>query len=270
MAVARASDAGSGAGVTALADWYLRHGRHDLPWRRTRDRWHVLVSEVMLQQTQVARVAAVWDAFIRRFPTPEAMARAGAGEVIRAWDRLGYPRRARRLWEAATVVAAHGWPDDLTRLPGVGPYTAGAVAAETDNADVPAVDANIRRVVERHGGGRLGDRAAEQASVRIAAPLVGRDRLLSLMDLGALVCRPRAPRCDECPLGESCATRGVLPDTAPRRQPGYEGSFRQRRGLVLAAIRDGERPVAGLDPEALASLAADGLAVVAGDSARLP
>jgi len=152
--------------MTALAVWYRRHGRHDLPWRTTRDRWSILVSEVMLQQTQISRVLPVWSDFMARFPTPEAMAGLGPGEVIRAWGRLGYPRRARRLWEAACVLSEHGWPADLRSLPGVGRYTAGAVAAQAEDADVPAVDANIRRVVERHGGRRLGDRAAEEASRR--------------------------------------------------------------------------------------------------------
>ncbi len=104
----------------ALARWYRRNGRHDLPWRATRDRWPILVSEVMLHQTQVPRVRAVFDEFMAQFPTPAAMANATAADVIRAWGRLGYPRRARRLWEAAVVIAEHGWPDDLRALPGVG------------------------------------------------------------------------------------------------------------------------------------------------------
>ena len=108
----------------ALRHWYQDHGRHDLAWRQTRDRWAVLVSEVMLAQTQVGRVAAVWPSFMERFPTPGAMAASSPGDVIVAWGNLGYPRRARRLWEAAGIVAATGWPDDLAALPGVGRYTA--------------------------------------------------------------------------------------------------------------------------------------------------
>ena len=177
-----------------LAHWYEEHGRHDLPWRLTRDRWAVLVSEVMLHQTQVPRVAAVYDDFLARFPTPEAMAAAGPGAVIEAWGRLGYPRRARRLYDAAVVIAERGWPDDLAVLPGVGRYTAAAVAAQADGVDVPAIEVNVRRVVERVVGERLGERAAEAASVRIGRPLHGRDRLLALMDVGALVCKPRARR----------------------------------------------------------------------------
>ena len=108
-----------GAGAP-IARWYARHGRHDLPWRATRDRWAVLVSEVMLHQTQVGRVAGVWPGFMARFPTPQAMAAAAPGDVIAAWGTLGYPRRARRLWDAAVLVAAAGWPDDLADLAGVG------------------------------------------------------------------------------------------------------------------------------------------------------
>src|SRR4051812_11590849 len=132
-----------------LEAWYAEHGRHDLPWRSTRDPWAVLVSEVMLQQTQVARVLVAWSPFMDRFPTPAAMAAAPLGEVIGAWDRLGYPRRARRLWEAAAVIAADGWPDDLATLPGVGRYTAAAIRAQADDRDVPAVEVNVRRVVQR-------------------------------------------------------------------------------------------------------------------------
>jgi A/G-specific adenine glycosylase len=257
--------------VIGLADWYLRHGRHDLPWRATRDRWEVLVSEVMLHQTQVPRVLAAWPEFIGAFPTPEAMAAAGPGAVITAWGRLGYPRRARRLWEAATVIAERGWPDDLSELPGVGRYTARAVAAQADGVDVAAVEVNVRRVVERASGRRLGDRTAEHASATLVEELDGRDRLLALMDLGALVCRARDPRCDDCPLWEACVTRGRRPDEDDRpRQSRFEGSFRQRRGRVMAAIRKGPTAATALDADALESLVADGLAVVDGPTATLP
>jgi A/G-specific adenine glycosylase len=253
-----------------IVDWYARHGRHDLPWRATRDRWAVLTSEVMLHQTQVARVERAWPEFLARFPTPAAMAGAGPAAVIRAWDRLGYPRRARHLHDAAVVIAATGWPDDLRTLPGVGRYTAAAVAAQADDADVPAIDVNIRRVVQRVVGARLGDRAAEDAMIRVGAPLRGRDRLLALMDVGALVCRARDPQCGACPLRRRCATRGSLPDEGTRRQSAFRGSFRERRGRVMAALRAGPTPSAELDAEALASLVADGLAVVRGGRARLP
>lgn len=254
----------------SLARWYEAHGRHNLAWRATRDHWAVLVSEVMLHQTQVPRVATAWPAFIGRFPTPEAMAEAGPGAVIAAWGRLGYPRRARRLWEAATVIASEGWPGDLSTLPGVGRYTAAAVAAQCDDLDVPAVEVNIRRVVERVSGARLTDRAAERAMVAVGRPLRGRDRLLGLMDVGAVLCRPAAPRCGECPLRRRCATRGVLAGEVRSRQPAFEGSFRQRRGRVLEVLRAGPAPVAGLDPDALAALVIDGLATVDGSLALLP
>lgn len=264
----------SAAGPTAgerLADWYARHGRHDLPWRHTTDRWAVLVAEVMLHQTQVPRALAAWPAFLARFPDPASAAAAGPGALIDAWGRLGYPRRARRLWEAAVAVAGRGWPDDLATLPGVGRYTAGAVAAEADGADVVAVDVNIRRVVERVAGRRLPQRAAEAAAVAIAAPLAGRDRLLALMDLGATVCVARRPRCAECPLHDPCASRGPHGgEDGRRRQPPYRGSLRHRRGDVLARLRDAPAPLTELDPEALASLVVDGLAETAAGMASLP
>jgi A/G-specific adenine glycosylase len=254
-----------------LARWYTAHGRHDLAWRATRDRWAILVSEVMLHQTQVPRVAAVWDDFIGRFPDPQTMADAGPGAVITAWGRLGYPRRARRLWEAAAQIAAHGWPDDLTLLPGVGRYTARAIAAQADDADVAAVEVNVQRVTERVVGARLTAKEAEAAAVRVGRPLHGRDRLLALMDVGALLCKPRAPRCQECPLARRCATRGALAHEARRRtQSRFAGSFRQRRGLVMARLRAGPAPAAELDDEALASLVTDGLAERDGDLAVLP
>jgi A/G-specific adenine glycosylase len=253
-----------------LGRWYEESGRHDLPWRATRDRWAVLVSEVMLHQTQVPRVAAVYDAFLDRFPTPGAMAAAGPGAVIEAWGRLGYPRRARRLWEAAVTIDEQGWPDDLTALPGVGRYTAAAVTAQADGLDVPAIEVNIRRVVQRVTGRRLTEREAEAAMVRVGRPLRGRDRLLALMDIGAMLCRPRAPRCPECPLRRRCTTRGPFPDEPRARQAPFAGSFRQRRGEVMARLRVRPVPADELDAEALASLVADGLAVVVGGNARLP
>ncbi len=254
-----------------LAAWYGDHGRHDLPWRATRDRWTVLVSEVMLQQTQVARVLAAWPAFITRFPTPAVMADAPLGDVLAAWGRLGYPRRARRLWEASRVIATDGWPRELTTLPGVGRYTAAAIRAQADDDDVPAIEVNVRRVVQRVEGRLLGEVAAERASVRVGRELDGRDRLLALMDLGATICTPRAPRCPACPLRRRCATRGTLDGEVRARQPAFAGSFRQRRGVVMARLRAGDVvATAELDAEALASLVADGLAVVDGPDARLP
>jgi A/G-specific adenine glycosylase len=255
-----------------LAVWYADHGRHELPWRHARDRWPILVSEVMLQQTQVARVLDAWPAFIGAFPTAGAMAAAGPGSVIAAWGRLGYPRRARRLWEASTTIATTGWPADLRDLPGVGRYTAAAVVAQADDADVPAVEVNVRRVVERASGERLSERAAEAAMLRFGRPLTGRDRLLALMDVGALLCRPRDPGCGRCPLRRRCATRGPLDGETRGRQGPFAGSFRQRRGRVMARLRDDDAvPVDELDAEALASLVTDGLATLTTDGhASLP
>ena len=261
----------------ALRHWYGDHGRHDLAWRRTRDRWAVLVSEVMLAQTQVGRVATVWPSFMERFPTPEAMAASAPGDVIVAWGNLGYPRRARRLWEAAGLIAATGWPDDLAALPGVGRYTAAAVAAQADGANVPAVETNIRRVLERRAGRHLTPNEADAVYANAGRGMAdGRDRLLALMDVGALLCRPRVPECKPCPLRRGCATASgtaSLPAAElgrPARQAAFAGSFRQRRGLVLASLRSGPQPVRLLDAEALASLVDDGLALVAGPDARLP
>jgi A/G-specific adenine glycosylase len=224
----------------------------------------------MLHQTQVDRVAAVWPGFMTAFPTPAAMAAAGPAAVIRAWGRLGYPRRARRLADAATLIARDGWPTDLRTLPGVGRYTAGAVATQADDADVPAVDVNIRRVVQRVTGRRLTDTEAEAAVLAVGTPLRGRDRLLALMDVGALRCRPRDPACDDCPLAPRCATRGPLDGEARRAQAPFRGSFRERRGHVMAALRTGAVPVTDLDAEALASLVADGLARIDHGTACLP
>ena len=254
----------------SLARWYAANGRHALPWRATRDRWAVLVAEVMLQQTQAARVAQVWGPFLARFPDVETAAAAGPGALIAAWDRLGYPRRARRLWETAVIVSEQGWPDDLTALPGIGRYTAGAIAAEADDADTVALDTNIRRVVERFHGRLLSPAAADVAMRELGGRLSGRDRLLALMDLGATVCTARTPTCNGCPLRTRCATRGPLEGERRSRQGRFAGSFRQRRGLVLAALRTAPTPVAQLDADALASLVDDGLAEIRGTLATLP
>ena len=221
----------------ALATWYTREGRHELPWRATRDRWAVLVSEVMLHQTQVPRVLGAWPAFMTQFPDVATTAAAGPAAVIAAWDRLGYPRRARWLWEDAVYVTAHGWPEDLRVLPGIGRYTAAAIAAQVDDTDTVGIEVNIRRVCERVAGRRLSEREAELEAAAIAAPLRGRDRLLALMDLGATVCTARQPACERCPIARRCATRGELAGETRHRQARYEGSFRQRRGRVMAELR---------------------------------
>jgi A/G-specific adenine glycosylase len=224
----------------------------------------------MLHQTQAPRVAQVYDAFVKQFPTPAATAAASPADVISAWGRLGYPRRARWLWEAARRIHTNGWPDDLRELPGVGRYTAAAVGAQADGIDAIGIEVNIRRVCERVRGERLSDADAEPAAIQIGAPLRGRDRLLALMDLGATVCVSRAPLCNACPIVRSCTTKGPLPTETRHRQAAYVGSFRQRRGEVLARLRTGPARAIELDGEALASLLDDGLAEVTRGRAHLP
>jgi A/G-specific adenine glycosylase len=258
--------------AASLADWYVQHGRHELPWRATRDRWPVLVSEVMLQQTQVSRVLDAWPGFIGRFPTADSMASEPPGAVITEWGRLGYPRRARRLWEASAKIADEGWPADLEELPGVGRYTARALLAQCDDRDVPAVEVNVRRVLQRAEGSVLTERACETAMRRWGEPLTGRDRLLALMDLGATVCTARDAECPRCPLTDRCATRGVLPGETRAKQAPYRGSFRERRGIVMRRLRSHRSGIStdDLDGMALSSLVEDGLAVVSRGWARLP
>ena len=202
----------------------------------------------MAQQTQAERVAPRWQAWLERWPTVEALAAASAAEVITEWQGLGYNRRALNLHRAAQQVAAHGWPDDLTELPGVGPYTADAVACFALGRDVLPVDVNVRRIQERTGGDFTG--AAAQA----------------LMDLGATVCLARVPRCEACPLAEACPSRGRRYEPL-RRQGPLEGSFRQRRARALRAVIAGEQPT---DEDAVASLAKDGLVLLEAGRVSLP
>ena len=230
-----------------LLAWFAEHGR-DLPWRRTRDPYAILVSEVMSQQTQVGRVVPRWERWLERWPTVEALAAAPASDVIREWQGLGYYRRALSLHRAAQQVAAQGWPDDLTELPGVGRYTADAVSCFAFGRDVLPVDVNVRRVSER---------TAHNFSPAAAQ---------ALMDLGKTVCLARIPRCGECPLAAACPSRGRRFQPA-RRQGPFEGSFRQRRAAALRAVVAGSAPH---DAEAVASLARDGLVRVDGDAVFLP
>jgi A/G-specific adenine glycosylase len=233
-----------------LLEWFGTHGRA-LPWRASRDPYAILVSEVMAQQTQVDRVVPRWTAWLERWPTVEALAAVSPGDVIREWQGLGYNRRALNLHRAAQQVAAHGWPDDLTELPGVGRYTADAVACFAHGRDVLPVDVNVRRVSERTG--HTFTAASAQA----------------LMDLGATVCLARIPRCDVCPLADACPSRGRRYEPL-RKQGAFEGSFRQRRSETLRLVAAAARPAAELDQEAVASLAKDGLVHVDGPVVSLP
>jgi A/G-specific adenine glycosylase len=232
----------------ALLAWYAEHGR-DLPWRRTRDPYAILVSEVMAQQTQIGRVVPRWEEWLERWPTVDALAAAPLADVIRAWQGLGYNRRAVTLHRAAVVVARDGWPDDLTSLPGVGRYTADAVAAFAFGRQVLPVDVNVRRVLERTGAP--------------FSPAAGQ----ALMDLGAVVCLARVPRCGSCPLADRCPSRGRRYEPV-RKQGAFEGSFRQRRARVLSAVAAGVSAVE--DSEAIESLARDGLVHVDGGRVALP
>lgn len=240
---------------SAILRWFSRNCR-DLPWRRTRDAWRVLVSELMLQQTQVDRVIPKYDAFIARWPTPAALATSPLGEVLRSWSGLGYNRRAKHLHAAAkAVVARFGGRvprtvKELESLPGVGRYTARAVASFAYGDDVALWDTNVRRIFLRvFTGGEFSRRAtadtALEAMLDAALPRGrSRDWYGALMDFGSAVCLGRKPRCEVCPLARSCVAAasfraGRTPRTAlVKRQAGFEGSWRQGRGAVVRLLAD--------------------------------
>jgi A/G-specific adenine glycosylase len=240
-----------------LLEWYDR-SRRDLPWREPGvSAWQILVSEFMLQQTPVARVLPIWTEWVRRWPTPSATAAASAADVLRAWGKLGYPRRAKRLHECATVIARdHGdvVPDDvetLLSLPGIGSYTARAVACFAYHQRVPVVDTNVRRVVARavHGRADAGAPSAARDHADISALLPNDETAprfsIALMELGATVCTARTPRCGLCPLGD-CGWRhtGYPPAQGPaRRGQTYAGTDRQVRGRLLDVLRARDSPV---------------------------
>ncbi len=234
----------------ALLAWYRASAR-DLPWRRTRDPYAILVSEVMLQQTQVERVVPRYERWLRRWPNAAALGDATTAEVIVEWQGLGYNRRAVSLHRAARQVRDEGWPEDLTRLPGVGPYTAAALGNFAFGEDVLPRDVNVARV-ERRTGHAFTGRSAQ-----------------ALMDLGATVCLARVPRCGRCPLASECPSRGTR-DEPLRRQSRFEGSFRQRRAAALRLVAQSERREDELDADAVESLARDGLVVVAAGRVSLP
>ena len=247
--------------IEALLDWYSRAAR-DLPWRRTRDPYAILVSEVMLQQTQVARVVPRSEAWLARWPTAQALAAAPVADVLAAWVGLGYNRRALRLREACVVVARDGWPADLRELPGIGPYTAAAVGAFAFGRHELPVDTNVRRVLERTGW-----------TPRDAPPQLGQ----AVMELGATVCRAREAACGACPVAFGCASMGRV-EVGPRARSGtrerFEHSNRWVRGRVVEALAVGTALPDGIELErlerAVAGLVADGLVVRDDEGLRLP
>ncbi|WP_171244747.1 A/G-specific adenine glycosylase [Knoellia koreensis] len=278
--------------------WYAGAAR-DLPWRRDDARpWGVFVSEVMLQQTPVARVLPVWQEWLRRWPAPADLAAEPPGEAVHAWGRLGYPRRALRLHAAAVaIVADHegavpSTEAELLTLPGVGTYTAAAVATFAFGERTTVVDTNVRRVLARVVEGReYAAPSPTRAELDVAAGLVpehpasARTWSVAVMELGALVCTARAPRCEDCPVASLCAWRLAgrpAHDGPPRRGQAWEGTDRQLRGILLAALRDANSPVSRGTLEALSdneiqrercldSLVADGLVEpLDGDRFALP
>jgi A/G-specific adenine glycosylase len=243
---------------SAVLDWYDRNAR-DLPWRRPdRSPWGVLVSEVMLQQTPVVRVLPAWDRWMERWPRPADLAAEAPGEAIRMWERLGYPRRALRLHAAAVaVVERHGGEvpsssAELLALPGIGSYTAAAVASFAFGGRHPVLDTNVRRVLARIVTGTRYPPASLTAAETALAESLLPDAAsaprwaVATMELGALVCTARTPRCDACPVSDLCRWRlDGSPEHAgpPRRRQAYDGTDRKVRGLLLAALRDVDGPV---------------------------
>jgi A/G-specific adenine glycosylase len=283
--------------VHALLTWWERNGR-DLPWRRTRDPWAVLVSETMLQQTQVPRVESRFGEFLEQFPTPAACAAAPAGAIVTAWAGLGYNRRALNLHRCATVVVERhegSLPDDLDALlalPGIGPYTARAILVFAFERDIGLVDTNAGRFLSRAGAGRaLAPKEAQSLADSLVPPGRGWAWGQAVFDLGALVCVKREPRCDVCPIVTDChwAQSGFAPPDPVLGSAGisgpqstFVGSDRQGRGRLVDALRRGpvalgDLPVVMGWPDDLLragrvaeTLVADGLAVSDGDVLRLP
>lgn len=282
----------------AVNEWFVTN-RRDLPWRAPDfGAWGILVSEIMLQQTPVARVIPRLEQWLARWPAPADLAASPPGDAVRAWERLGYPRRALRLHAAAVAITErHGGVvpsdvDELLSLPGIGDYTARAVAAFAFGLRHPVVDTNVRRVIARAVDGQ-----AEAGPPSIRRDLAAMEALLPLeegdarlfnagmMELGAIVCTARAPRCGACPIADRCAWRadGYPAYEGPRAavQAAFEGSDRQVRGLIMAELRGSDIPVTPAEIEtlwpdavqrdrALAGLLADGLAVPVAGGYELP
>ena len=274
----------------AVLDWFAHHAR-ELPWRDGASAWAVMVSEFMLQQTPVARVLPVFAVWMDRWPTPAALAADPAGEAVRAWGRLGYPRRALRLHAGATaIVEKHGGevPSDhnsLLALPGIGPYTAAAIASFAFDQRHIVLDTNVRRVFARVRDGEAFPAPAVTARERSAALLLLPDEpeasqwAAGTMELGAIICTARSPRCQECPVRNLCRWRALgypAYDGPKRPSQSYDGTDRQCRGRILQLLRDATGPVgkAAIDQvwgpaaqreRALDGLVADGLVEPVGE-----
>jgi A/G-specific adenine glycosylase len=283
--------------VRRILSWYDDHAR-DLPWRRPdATPWAIMISEFMLQQTPVERVRGPWQAWLERWPTPPSLAAASPGEAVRAWGRLGYPRRALRLHQAARMITDdfNGQVpkdrDSLLRLPGVGSYTAAAIGSFAHGRREIVLDTNVRRVIARVALGVAFPSATQTTLERavaeqLAPPTPHRAArwAVASMELGALVCRARSPRCDACPVADLCTWRQAGHPVwvgAPRRGQAYTGTDRQCRGSLLAVLRSSDDPIddhqlAAAWPDvaqrkrALASLVRDGLVVAAGSTWSLP
>lgn len=284
--------------VPAVNEWFRREAR-DLPWRRPGfGAWGILVSEVMLQQTPVARVIPRLEEWLERWPTPADLAAVPPGEAVRAWHRLGYPRRALRLHAAAAAITErHGGVvpesvEELLALPGIGDYTARAVAAFAYGNRHPVVDTNVRRVIARaiDGQGEAGPPSTRRDLAAMDAILPtddadARTANAAIMELGAVICTARAPRCDECPIAEQCSWRlaGYPAYLGPRAavQKRFEGSDRQVRGFIVAELRASDIPVTASEIEtlwpdavqrdrALAGLLRDGLVAAVEGGYALP
>lgn len=286
----------TGAVFIVLSQWFAQHSR-PLPWREAgTDPWAILVCEVMSQQTPVARVLPQWQRWMERWPTPRDLAAASPADVIVAWDRLGYPRRALRLRECAVAVVerfAGVLPrdrDELLSLPGIGPYTADAIIAFAHRERSTVLDTNIRRVIARLNGDELPPRnlrKSEVARAEALVPLDGEEAAqwnAAIMELGALVCTVRNPRCEECPLADRCRwlIAGRPTANVPRQPQKFSGTHREARGKVMAVLRTARHPVerqelerlSGLTAErfrpALESLVSDGLATASKGRYLLP
>ncbi len=264
----------------ALLDWFTTNGRR-LPWRGTRDPYVILVSEVMLQQTQVDRVIPFFERFLEQFPTVAVLAAAPLREVLTAWSGLGYNSRAHRLHQAAVEIDESGWPggvQELAALPGIGPYTARALASFSLGLDVVPIDTNIRRVLSRWHGEPLDAAALQTIAEADAGESDTSAWTQAVMDLGAALCRPRSPRCDACPVSSWCA--GPDAYVPPHPQSRFEGSGRQLRGAIIRRLVTSPTTPENLAAttgfpltsvhDALDNLASEGLVEANGNQFRLP